>query len=46
MPLGKEKKELILKALEEAEIDPARRGETLTIKEFGLLADKLYAYFH
>lgn len=45
MPLGKEKKELILKALEEAEIDPARRGETLTIKEFGLLADKLYAYF-
>ena len=46
MPLGKEKKELILKALEEAEIDPTRRGETLTIKEFGLLADKLYAYFY
>ncbi len=46
MPLGKEKKELILKALEEAEIDPIRRGETLTIKEFGLLADKLYAYFN
>ncbi len=45
MPLGKEKKELILKALAEAEIDPTRRGETLTIKEFGLLADKLYAYF-
>ncbi|ANU09325.1 dimethyladenosine transferase [Planococcus antarcticus DSM 14505] len=45
MPLGKEKKELILKALEEAEVDPTRRGETLTIKEFGLLADKLYAYF-
>ncbi|ANU26867.1 16S rRNA (adenine(1518)-N(6)/adenine(1519)-N(6))-dimethyltransferase RsmA [Planococcus versutus] len=45
MPLGKEKKEWILKALEEAEIDPTRRGETLTIKEFGLLADKLYAYF-
>ncbi|TWT02163.1 16S rRNA (adenine(1518)-N(6)/adenine(1519)-N(6))-dimethyltransferase RsmA [Planococcus sp. CPCC 101016] len=45
MPLGKEKKELILKALEEAEIDPTRRGETLTIKEFGLLSDKLYAYF-
>ncbi|MDQ0430864.1 16S rRNA (adenine1518-N6/adenine1519-N6)-dimethyltransferase [Planomicrobium stackebrandtii] len=45
MPLGKEKKELILKALEEAGIDPTRRGETLTIKEFGLLADKLYAYF-
>lgn len=45
MPLGKEKKELILKALEEAGVDPTRRGETLTIKEFGLLADKLYAYF-
>lgn len=45
MPLGKEKKDLILKALEEAEIDPTRRGETLTIKEFGRLADKLYAYF-
>ncbi|ALS80168.1 MULTISPECIES: 16S rRNA (adenine(1518)-N(6)/adenine(1519)-N(6))-dimethyltransferase RsmA [Planococcus] len=45
MPLGKEKKELILTALAEAEIDPTRRGETLTIKEFGLLADKLYAYF-
>lgn len=45
MPLGKEKKELILKALEEAGIDPIRRGETLSIKEFGLLADKLYAYF-
>ncbi|ANU14675.1 16S rRNA (adenine(1518)-N(6)/adenine(1519)-N(6))-dimethyltransferase RsmA [Planococcus halocryophilus] len=45
MPLGKEKKEFILKALEEAEIDPTRRGETLTIKEFGLLSDKLYAYF-
>ncbi|AIY07022.1 dimethyladenosine transferase [Planococcus sp. PAMC 21323] len=45
MPSGKEKKDLILKALEEAEIDPTRRGETLTIKEFGLLSDKLYAYF-
>ena len=45
MPLGKEKKELILKALAEAGIDPTRRGETLSIKEFGLLADKLYAYF-
>ncbi|MCP2036868.1 16S rRNA (adenine1518-N6/adenine1519-N6)-dimethyltransferase [Planomicrobium sp. HSC-17F08] len=45
MPNGKEKKELILKALEEAEIDPSRRGETLSIKEFGLLADKLYPYF-
>jgi 16S rRNA (adenine1518-N6/adenine1519-N6)-dimethyltransferase len=45
MPNGKEKKELILKALEEAGIDPTRRGETLSIPEFGLLADKLYPYF-
>lgn len=45
MPEGKEKKDLILKALEEAGIDPARRGETLSIKEFGGLADKLYGYF-
>ncbi|HSP20710.1 MAG TPA: 16S rRNA (adenine(1518)-N(6)/adenine(1519)-N(6))-dimethyltransferase RsmA [Planococcus sp. (in: firmicutes)] len=45
MPNGKEKKELVLKALEEAGIEPSRRGETLSIKEFGLLADKLYPYF-
>lgn len=45
MPQGKEKKESILTALEEAGIDPARRGETLSIKEFGLLANKLYNYF-
>lgn len=45
MPQGKEKKDMILKALDEAEIDPARRGETLSIEEFGLLANKLYAYF-
>jgi len=46
MPQGKEKKELILKALAEAGIDPARRGETLSIEEFGVLANKLYAYFN
>lgn len=45
MPQGKEKKEWILKALEEAAIDPTRRGETLSIEEFGLLANKLHAYF-
>lgn len=45
MPNGKEKKEFILKALEEAGIEPSRRGETLSVKEFGLLANKLYAYF-
>ncbi|TWT06211.1 16S rRNA (adenine(1518)-N(6)/adenine(1519)-N(6))-dimethyltransferase RsmA [Planomicrobium sp. CPCC 101079] len=46
MPEGKAKKDLILKALAEAEIDPTRRGETLSIEEFGLLANKLHAYFH
>ena len=46
MPNGKAKKDLILQALEEAGIDPARRGETLSIKEFGLLSDKLYPHFH
>ena len=45
LPQGKEKKESIVKALEEAGIEPARRGETLSIEEFGLLADKLHAYF-
>ncbi len=46
MPNGKAKKDLILQALDEAGIDPARRGETLSIKEFGLLSDKLYPHFH
>ncbi|MFP3324710.1 16S rRNA (adenine(1518)-N(6)/adenine(1519)-N(6))-dimethyltransferase RsmA [Planococcus sp. SIMBA_160] len=45
MPNGKAKKELILQALDEAGIDPTRRGETLSIKEFGLLSDKLYPHF-
>lgn len=46
MPNGKAKKDLILQALDEADIDPTRRGETLSIKEFGLLSDKLYPHFH
>lgn len=45
MPNGKAKKEFILQALDEAGIDPTRRGETLSIKEFGLLSDKLYPHF-
>ena len=32
------------KAFEEANIDPKRRGETLTIEEFAILAAKIYAY--
>lgn len=45
LPQGKEKKELILSALAEAEIDPTRRGETLSIQEFARLADILYPNF-
>ncbi|WP_075620349.1 16S rRNA (adenine(1518)-N(6)/adenine(1519)-N(6))-dimethyltransferase RsmA [Paenisporosarcina indica] len=45
LPHGKEKKGLILDALQEADIDPTRRGETLSIQEFGKLADLLYPNF-
>jgi 16S rRNA (adenine1518-N6/adenine1519-N6)-dimethyltransferase len=46
LPNGKEKKDLILQSLEKVNIDPTRRGETLSIQEFGRLADELYPYFH
>ena len=42
---SKKKKELIIAALEESGIEPTRRGETLTIEEFGRLADALYPNF-
>ncbi|HWK22916.1 MAG TPA: 16S rRNA (adenine(1518)-N(6)/adenine(1519)-N(6))-dimethyltransferase RsmA [Ureibacillus sp.] len=42
---GKEKKQLILDALEKANVEPTRRGETLSIQEFGKLADALYPNF-
>ncbi|MGN1401629.1 MAG: 16S rRNA (adenine(1518)-N(6)/adenine(1519)-N(6))-dimethyltransferase RsmA [Bacillus sp. (in: firmicutes)] len=45
LPGGKEHKESILAALEKAGIDPKRRGETLTIEEFGRLSDELYPIF-
>lgn len=45
LPNGKEKKEQLLAALERAGIDPRRRGETLTIEEFGRLSDELLADF-
>ncbi|GAA3318002.1 hypothetical protein GCM10020331_019010 [Ectobacillus funiculus] len=35
-------KELLEQTLQEAGIDPKRRGETLTIEEFGRLSDALY----
>ena len=46
LPNGKEKKDLIVQCLEKVNIDPIRRGETLSIEEFGRLADELYPHFH
>lgn len=45
LPNGKEKKDLILSILEEVQIDPTRRGETLSIEEFAKLSDGLYEHF-
>lgn len=45
LPDGKEKKDLILEAFEEVNIDPRRRGETLTIEEFAQLSNVLYDNF-
>ncbi|WNS75541.1 16S rRNA (adenine(1518)-N(6)/adenine(1519)-N(6))-dimethyltransferase RsmA [Bacillus sp. DTU_2020_1000418_1_SI_GHA_SEK_038] len=45
LPDGKQKKEDILAALEQAEIEPTRRGETLSIEEFARLSDKLASIF-
>ena len=42
LPDGKAHKEQILKCLEACGIDSSRRAETLSIHEFGLLADRLY----
>ncbi|WP_313802490.1 16S rRNA (adenine(1518)-N(6)/adenine(1519)-N(6))-dimethyltransferase RsmA [Cytobacillus sp.] len=45
LPEGKQKKEDILFALKQAEIDPGRRGETLSIEEFARLSDHLSPKF-
>ncbi|MFE8698801.1 16S rRNA (adenine(1518)-N(6)/adenine(1519)-N(6))-dimethyltransferase RsmA [Cytobacillus sp. FJAT-53684] len=45
LPDGKQKKEAILSALAQAEIDPGRRGETLSMEEFARLSDKLNTEF-
>ncbi|KQU56856.1 16S rRNA (adenine(1518)-N(6)/adenine(1519)-N(6))-dimethyltransferase RsmA [Rossellomorea marisflavi] len=45
LPQGKEKKDLILEALSKAGVDPTRRGETLSIEEFGNLSDALLPDF-
>jgi 16S rRNA (adenine1518-N6/adenine1519-N6)-dimethyltransferase len=46
LPSGKERKEEILQALEASGIEPSRRGETLSLEEFGRLSDELYSFFH
>ncbi|WP_264741072.1 16S rRNA (adenine(1518)-N(6)/adenine(1519)-N(6))-dimethyltransferase RsmA [Cytobacillus firmus] len=42
---GKQKKEQILSALEQANVEPGRRGETLSIEEFARLSDALLPHF-
>lgn len=42
---GKQKKAEIQKALKDAGIEESRRGETLSIEEFGRLSDTLYPNF-
>ena len=45
LPKGKLYKEVIQEALQELNIDPRRRGETLTITEFALLSEHLLSIF-
>ncbi|PLR75343.1 16S rRNA (adenine(1518)-N(6)/adenine(1519)-N(6))-dimethyltransferase [Bacillus sp. V3-13] len=45
LPNGKELKDHIMAALHGADIDPGRRGETLSIEEFALLSNLLYPNF-
>lgn len=42
---GKERKEFIVQALNQAGIEPTRRGETLGLEEFARLADALLPHF-
>ncbi|NMH74485.1 16S rRNA (adenine(1518)-N(6)/adenine(1519)-N(6))-dimethyltransferase RsmA [Bacillus sp. RO2] len=45
LPDGKAKKQGIEAALAHTSIDPKRRGETLSIEEFGALSDELFPLF-
>ncbi|MGD6994547.1 16S rRNA (adenine(1518)-N(6)/adenine(1519)-N(6))-dimethyltransferase RsmA [Sutcliffiella horikoshii] len=45
LPDGKAKKQGIQAALATTSIDPKRRGETLSIEEFGALSDELFPLF-
>jgi 16S rRNA (adenine1518-N6/adenine1519-N6)-dimethyltransferase len=42
---GKEKKDLIIAALNESDIEPTRRGETLSLEEFARLSNSLIPVF-
>jgi len=46
LPEGKQRKEEILAALAASQIDPTRRGETLSLEEFARLSDELHPHFH
>ncbi|CAM4103939.1 16S rRNA (adenine(1518)-N(6)/adenine(1519)-N(6))-dimethyltransferase RsmA [Mesobacillus thioparans] len=46
LPDGKQKKESIQAALQQAGVEEQRRGETLSIEEFAQLSNALYPYFH
>jgi len=46
LPNGKQNKEQIISALNEVGIVESRRGETLSIEEFGRLSDALYPIFN
>ncbi len=46
LPNGKQNKEQIVAALKEVGVDESRRGETLSIEEFGRLSDALYPIFN
>jgi 16S rRNA (adenine1518-N6/adenine1519-N6)-dimethyltransferase len=46
LPDGKQKKESIQAALQQAGVEESRRGETLSIEEFAQLSNELYPYFH
>jgi len=45
LPDGKAKKQGIEAALANSSVDPQRRGETLSIEEFGALSDELFPLF-
>ncbi len=46
LPDGKLQKDAIITCLNACEIDPTRRGETLSIEEFGRLSNALAPIFH